>query len=417
MKAVVETKDIERDSASPAPLDPDEAAFTPLPPTVVRLGWVSFLTDVSSEMIFPLIPAFLAGISGAPASALGWIEGVADGTASTLKIVSGRITDRAKRKKPLVLFGYGISSFVRPLVCFAASWPVVLGVRFLDRVGKGVRSAPRDTLIAAAAPPGRRGAAFGLHRAFDNAGAVLGPLVATGLILWFGASFRTVFALSAIPALLSILVLAFGVHEGPAPPGSGESSATKLLPLPSSFRRSVAVMTLFTLAASSDGFLLLKARECGVSAGWLPVLWSGVNAIRAGFSTWGGALSDRFGRKLLLGSAWLLYAGCYAAFASVTTVVGVSAVLAVYALFGALSEGTERALITDLVPAESRGRAFGWMHGLMGFSALIASVVFGWLWDHHGSRVAFLAGAAPALAAAILLVFLVPSTGSAKRPR
>ncbi|MEO6326872.1 MAG: MFS transporter [Thermoanaerobaculia bacterium] len=412
---MVETKDIERDSASPAGLSTPPAGdgTAPLPATVVRLGWVSFLTDVSGEMIFPLIPAFLAGISGAPASALGWIEGVADATASTLKIVSGRLTDRAAKKKPLVLFGYGISSFVRPLVCFAASWPVVLGVRFLDRVGKGVRSAPRDTLIAAAAPPGRRGAAFGLHRAFDNAGAVLGPLVATALILWFGASFRTVFALSAIPAVLSVVVLVFGVKEAPSP-ASGDLKTATLAPLPVSFRRAVGVMALFTLSASSDGFLLLKARECGVSAGWLPVLWSGVNAIRAAFSLWGGGLSDRFGRKVLLGLAWLLYAGCYAAFASVTTIAGVSAVLAVYAMFGALSEGTERALIADLVPPESRGRAFGWMHGLTGFSALIASVAFGSLWDRFGSRTAFLVGAAPAALAALALVFFIPSKASAK---
>lgn len=406
MNAVVDSKDIGGDSA-PGPVEPP--ALVPLPAAVVRLGWVSFFTDVSSDMIFPLIPAFLAGISGTPAQALGWIEGVADATASTLKIVSGRISDRAGRKKPLVLFGYGISSLVRPLVALAPTWPVVLGVRFVDRVGKGIRSTPRDTLIANAAPPGRRGAAFGLHRAFDNAGAVFGPLLAAGLILWFHASIRTVFALAAIPAAVSLLVLAFGVKETE---GAGKVGAALpgLAPLSGEFRRAVAVMTLFTLSASSDGFLLLKAKEAGVSAGWLPVLWSFFNGVRAALSTWGGGLSDRFGRKRLLFAAWILYAVCYISFAFTTTIAGILLVIAVYAAQGALSEGTEKALVADLVPAESRGRAFGWMQGLMGFAALLASVLFGWLWEHHGSRVAFLAGAAPAFLAAVALAIVVPST-------
>ena len=203
MKAVVETRDIPGDSA------PSGAAG--LPKAVVRLGWVSFLTDVSSEMIVPLLPAFLATLSGVPAMALGWIEGVAETTASFVKIISGRFTDRAKAKKPLVFLGYGLSSIARPIIGLAPSWGAVVAIRFFDRVGKGIRTAPRDTMIANAAPPGRRGAAFGLHRGFDNAGAVLGPLVAAGLVGWMGFSLRSVFLLAAIPAALSLLVLAFGV--------------------------------------------------------------------------------------------------------------------------------------------------------------------------------------------------------------
>ncbi|MCM3875359.1 MAG: MFS transporter, partial [Thermoanaerobaculia bacterium] len=200
---MVETRDIRRDSA------PSGAAG--LPKAVVRLGWVSFLTDVSSEMIVPLLPAFLATLSGVPAMALGWIEGVAETTASFVKIVSGRLADRAKAKKPLVFLGYGLSSLARPIIGLAPSWPAVVLIRFVDRVGKGIRTAPRDTMIANAAPPGRRGAAFGLHRGFDNAGAVLGPLLAAGLVGWLGLNLRSVFLLAAVPAALSLLVLAFGV--------------------------------------------------------------------------------------------------------------------------------------------------------------------------------------------------------------
>ena len=306
-----------------------------LPKAVVRLGWVSFLTDVSSEMIVPLLPAFLATLSGVPAMALGWIEGVADATASFVKILSGKWTDRAKAKKPLVFAGYGLSSLARPLIGLAPGWPTVVLIRFFDRIGKGVRTAPRDTMIANAAPPGRRGAAFGLHRAFDNGGAVFGPLLAAGLVGWLGFSFRTVFLLAAIPAALSLFVLAFGVREEKeeektALKGGGEgrqhdsaseagAAAPTSLPfeekkaptpgeakyeahgseanLPPIFWRAAGVFALFALAASSDTFLLLKANEIGIAAGWLPVLWAFSNGVKSLFSTWGGGLSDRFGRR------------------------------------------------------------------------------------------------------------------------
>jgi MFS family permease len=310
MKAVVETSDMRRDSAPPG--------LAGLPRAVVRLGWVSFLTDVSSEMIVPLLPAFLATLSGVPAMALGWIEGVAETTASFAKIFSGRFTDRAKAKKPLVLLGYGLSSLARPIIGLAPSWPAVVLIRFVDRVGKGIRTAPRDTMIANAAPPERRGAAYGLHRAFDNAGAVLGPLVAAGLVGWLGFSLRSVFLLAAIPAALSLLVLALGVKEkseehekiskekttDPSTGPSHEAHGSEAN-LPPVFWRAAWLIAFFTLAASSDTFLLLKAREIGVAAGWLPVLWAFSNAVKSAFSMWGGGLSDRYGRRRLLLAAWV----------------------------------------------------------------------------------------------------------------
>jgi len=385
----VETRDIAGDS---------------LPPTVVRLGWVSFLTDVSSEMILPLLPAFLATTLGAPASALGWIEGVAETTASFVKIASGRLTDRAPAKKPLVLLGYGLSSLVRPLIGLATIWPVVLALRFVDRIGKGIRTAPRDTLIAAAVPLERRGAAFGLHRAFDNAGAVLGPLLASLLVVAFGFSMKTVFLLSIVPGALSFLVLVTGVPETAAPPAP-EGTGT-VAPLPGAFWRVAGVLTFFTLAASSDTFILLRARELGAPPAALPLLWSMSHAVRSAFGRLGGGLSDRFGRKRLILVGWALYAICYAAFGAVRSLGALVAVLAVYSLYAPLTEGAEKALAADLVPAASRGRAFGWLSGMTGLAALPASVLFGTLWQHAGAGTAFLTGAAIAGVATALLSIL-----------
>ena len=290
-----------------------------LPRTVLALGAVSFLTDASSEMIFPLLPLLLASLPGAPAAALGVIEGVAEATAAAVKVVSGRLSDRAVRRKPLVVAGYALSSVVRPLVALAALWPHVLLVRFLDRIGKGVRSAPRDALIAEVTPPDRRGAAYGLHRAMDNAGAVAGPLLAAALLGLLALPLRTVLALSVVPAALALLVLVLGVREAPRPEAAASVVRAPSAPLPPAFRRAVAAVALFTLSASSDTFLLLKAREVGVSAAGIPLVWAFSNAIRAALGTWGGGLSDRHGRKKVLLAAWTLYAACYALFASCTT--------------------------------------------------------------------------------------------------
>ena len=402
-------------------------------------------------MIVPLLPAFLATLPGAPARALGWIEGIAETTASASKILSGRWTDRARAKKPLVLLGYGLSSVVRPLIGLAPSWPTVAVIRFFDRIGKGIRGAPRDTMIAAAASPERRGAAFGLHRAFDNAGAVLGPLVAAALVGLAGLSFRTVFLLAAIPAAFSLLVLGFLVKEKtrkePVREKDRESSskveestgsvpsdasahclseaslrakeedtrpdASNLGALPPRFWRVAGVVGFFTLAASSDTFILLRAREIGIAAAWLPLLWAFSNAVKSVFSTWGGGLSDRFGRRSLLLAAWGLYAACYAAFAVVTKAAVFVALVGVYSLYYSLSEGTERALVTDLVPSASRGRAFGWLNGLTGLAALPASAGFGLLWERFGAPAAFLTGAGIAAAAAGALLVLVPGRRAA----
>ncbi len=356
-------------------------------------------------MIFSLLPAFLATLPGTPSVAIGLIEGVAEATASTAKVVSGRVTDRISRKKPLVLAGYGLSSSVRPLIAMATGWPAVLILRFLDRIGKGIRSAPRDTLIASVTPASQRGAAYGLHRAFDNTGAFIGPLAGAGLLMFFGLEVRTVFALSIIPGALAVLVLILAVRER-ADSTSLQASIPALpaTPLPPRFWRILGVIFLFTLSASSDSFLLLKALELGMPAATIPLLWAFSNAIRAGFSRLGGGLSDRFGRMRILTAAWTIYAFCYAAFAFLNAGYLMLGVFAIYSLHAALSEGTERALVADLVPPAARGRAFGWFHGVSGVAALPASAVFGWVWKASGSKAAFLMGAAIAAFAVMALL-------------
>jgi MFS family permease len=418
MKPVPDRSAIASDSPPLGPGGPER-----LPKAVFSLGWVSFLTDVGSDMIFPLLPLFLASLGGAPAMALGWIEGTAETTSAALKIVSGRMADRLRRRKPLVVAGYALSSAVRPLMSIAGSWVHVLGFRFVDRIGKGIRSAPRDALIASVTPAGRRGAAYGLHRAFDNAGAVAGPLIAAALMGGLALPLRTVFALTAVPGALAVVVLLVAVKEAPkeeragiAGPSAGAPDRTPAAPLPAAFWRIASVVTLFTLAASSDTFLLLKAREVGVPVALIPVLWAFSNAVRSGFSRWGGGLSDRLGRRALLLAAWVLYAACYAAFSRVTTPVLLTLLIGVYSLHAALSEGTERALVADLVPEGSRGRAFGWLHGMTGLAALPASAGFGWIWQAHGSSTAFLVGASIAAAAVVALLVEWKVDGPAGRP-
>lgn len=402
MNAVVETSDT-------SGLSRGEAGE--IPKTVVRLGWVSALTDVSSEMIVPLLPAFLTTVLRAPATALGWIEGVAETTASFVKIAAGPLSDRARTQKPLVLAGYGLSSLARPLIGLAPGWVTIVLIRLVDRVGKGVRTGPRDMIIARVTPPGRRGAAFGLHRGFDNAGAIVGPLLAAGLVA-LGVSLRGAFLLAAVPGFLSLAVLAFGVKEdAPAPPEAPPQEASG--PLGGDFWRFTMLLTVFTLALSSDTFLLLRAQELGIALAWCPVLWCFSNAVRAVFSKWGGSLSDRHGRRKLILAAWVLYAACYAAFAFVANAWLFVAIVGVYSFHYALTEGAAKALVTDLVQEDVRGRAFGWMNGLTGLAALPASLGFGFIWQKASSRTAFLVGAAIAAVAAIGLLVLGPSRTNA----
>lgn len=381
-----------------------------LNPAVVTLGWVSFLTDVASDMIYPLLPGFLTRTLSAGPAAIGLIEGVAEATASVMKMVSGWWSDRVSRRKPLVLAGYAIAAAARPLVGLAASWVQVLAIRFADRVGKGIRTAPRDALLADLVPPEKRGRAFGLQRAMDNAGAVGGPLLAALLLKFVFEDERPVFLLAAVPGLAAVLLVAWRVREAPrAAPAPGPSPEIKLAfatPLPRRFWISIAIFVLFTLSNSSDAFLLLKARDSGVAVWQIPLLWAFFHAVKSAAGVPGGALADRIGRVPAIALGWSVYTVSYVGFAFVSTASRVWPLFAFYALFYALTEGAERALVADLVAPEARGRAFGVFHGATGLASLPASLLFGLCWKTFGATAAFLAGAGIALiATGALLAF------------
>lgn len=380
---------------------------------------VSFFTDMSSEMIYPLLPLFLTTTLGASASFIGAIEGAAESTASLVKLGSGWWSDKMRRRKPFVVAGYAVASAVRPLIGLAQSASQVLLLRVTDRIGKGIRSAPRDAMIAESVDPAIRGRAYGFQRALDHAGAVAGPIIAFLLLRELGLSLRAVFLLAAIPAAIAVIVVVVAVRE----PRSAAPAPVAAAAPPRLHRRFdrtfwtfLGAVLLFTLGNSTDAFLLLRATDLGVPVSWIPLLWAYLHVVKSATATIGGSLSDRFGRKPLLVSGWLLYAGVYVAFAFATDAWHVWALLAAYGLFYSLTEGAERALVADLVPAADRGAAFGWFHLAIGLGALPASVLFGVLWDRFGAGAAFVTGAGLALAATLLLLLVSPLAQQQRAP-
>lgn len=385
---------------------------------MIALGAVSFFTDVSSEMIYPLLPLFLTSTLGASASVLGAIEGAAESTASLLKLASGWWSDRVRRRKPLVVFGYGLASVARPLVAAAQSATQVLVIRLADRVGKGVRSSPRDALIADSVEPSIRGRAFGFHRAADHAGAVVGPLAAFLLLEGMGVGLRGVFWLAAIPAALAVVTVVVFVRESPGAPGAVPAPtgpAPKVLDpadtrrLPRSFWTYLAIVLVFTLGNSTDAFLLVRAGQLGVPTALIPILWASLHVVKSVLSTPGGMLSDRIGRTPTLIAGWTVYALVYVGFAVADASWHAWALFAGYGVFFALTEATEKALVADLVPVERRGTAFGWFHLAIGLGALPASLLFGVLWDRFGASTAFLVGAGLAAVASLAIAVAGPA--------
>jgi len=380
-----------------------------LPRNVIALGVVSLLTDVSSDMIVPLLPLFITATLGAGPAALGVIEGVAEATASFLKLASGAWSDRASRKKPLVVWGYSLAAVARPLTAFAGSWVHVLFIRFADRTGKGIRTSPRDALIAASVREEVRGKAFGWHRAMDNLGAVLGPAAAFLLLSVGGFSYRTIFLLAAVPGIAAVIALVLFVKEtasGKQDPGKGFRLGDGALPPP--FRRYLFALGVFTLGNASDSFLILRAVDAGVPAGYIPLLWGAFHVVKSSLSTYGGILSDRVGRRKMILAGWAVYAATYAAWGLTQGVYWMVGLFLVYGIHHAACEGAERALVADLVPPERRGTAYGWFHLVVGICALPASVLFGFLWKEFGAPAAFGVSAGLALLAAVLLLLSLP---------
>jgi MFS family permease len=373
---------------------------------VLILGLVSFLTDFSSEMIYPLLPLFLTTVLGAGPAFLGIIEGVAESTASLLKLVSGILSDRVKDRKKLILSGYGLSSLARPLIAAATGPAGVLFIRFGDRIGKGVRTSPRDALIADSVDPTIRGKAYGFHRSMDHAGAIIGPLTATFLLAYFTTDLRTVFWLSAIPGILAVLLIIFKVREVERRKATSNGNLLSICPK-GRLRTYLIILFIFTLGNSSDAFLLLKAGKLGVPAIHIPLLWAFFHVVKMLSSMPFGALSDRIGRRGVIISGWCVYALAYTGFAYASTELHIWLLFAFYGLFYGLTEGVEKALLVDIANPGERGGAFGWYNFAIGAGALPASLLFGVVWQKFGSQVAFGVGASFAVIAALLLIILL----------
>lgn len=385
-------------------------ALIGLPRNIWLIGLISFCNDSASEMLYPVIPLYLSSVLMAGPRALGIIEGIAEATASLLKLFSGVVMDRHRAARPWIILGYGLAGFGRPLIAFAGSWGWVLLIRFADRVGKGLRTSPRDALLASCAGPEQCGLAFGLHRAMDNAGAVAGPLAAFGL-LSLGMPLKHIFLWALLPAVLC-LCLSLGVREPAPATRSRERSAMdwRLRGMPPVFKRYLTAVALFTLGNSSNMFLLLRAGELGVPVERIPLLWAAVSAVAMLFSVPLSALSDRLGRPAVLLGGY----GAYCLFYLAMAVVGDnSAVLFIlfgfYGLFMGATEGVEKAFVADLVDADRRGTAFGWFNLVAGALLLPASVLFGFLYQTVSPACAFLFSAGCSLLAALLIgLFVAP---------
>lgn len=375
---------------------------------VLAIGLVSLLTDIGSEMVVPLLPAFTTVVLGGGAMAVGAIDGLADLVSSVLQVGAGRRTDRTGRRRPFVLLGYALSGLVRPLMAFAGSPWHVVAVRSTDRVGKGLRTAPRESLLAEEATPSTRGKVFGFHRAMDHSGAVLGPLAAILMLGAFNDDLRKVFLCTAVPGLLAVAVAFFWVRESriPAKPAASKAGKWSWVP-PKAVRPILLPVAVFTLGASSDMFLLLLAGKKGASLVAICLLWMGLHVVKVLSSLASGPLVDRWGARVSISLGWLVYIAVYAAMAFAESEAFILAIFLVYGLFHGLTEGPEKAMVAQLTPPDLKGTCFGWYGLTTGVLALPAGLFFGWLWDAHGQAWAFGSGAAFA-AVALVLLWLQP---------
>lgn len=374
---------------------------------VFFLSLTSFLTDASSEIIYPLLPIFLTGVLGATTVFVGLVEGVAETTASLFKLFSGWFSDKIKKRKILVVMGYTLSSITRPLMAIAAAPWNVLAIRFVDRIGKGTRNSPRDALIADSCEPQEKGRSFGFNRAMDHAGAMVGSLTVFFLLLGVTKNYRLVFALASIPALLAIVTVTFFTYDiKPALPVKDETRLEFKF-FNRKFKIFLSAVFVFTLGNSSDAFLLLRAKDLGVGIAFIPLLWFALHVVKSLTSTPSGILSDKFGRKRVILLGWFIYALVYFGFGFAGNALHVWLLFCIYGLFYGLTEGVERALVADLVPTESRGSAYGIYNFVIGIGALPASVMMGILWQAFGPHAAFLFGASLALIASVMFALFV----------
>jgi MFS family permease len=387
------------DDATPA----DAAPVKSLPRNVKVLGFASLLNDVASEMIFPLLPGFLVTLLGGNKFLLGVIEGLADSVASLLKLWSGGLSDRAGRRKGFVVYGYSMAALVRPLVgLIVAPWQLA-AVRVTDRIGKGIRTAPRDALIADSCVPQQRGRAFGFHRAMDHLGAAIGPLLATTFLWFWPDRIRTLFLITLLPGLAVVALVVFGLKEAPATSSPRPRVHLTLAPFDRNFRLFLFSLVVFSLGNSSDAFLLYRAGELGVPTVLLPTLWCVFHVLKSLANVVFGHAVDRFGPKRFIVLGWFVYSLVYLAFAVATSAWQAWVIFLCYALFYGLTEPAEKTLVAALVGPDRKGLAFGWFNFSIGITTLPASLLFGALYQEFGPLAAFGTGAGLALLASVLV--------------
>ena len=385
-----------------------DAAKARLPTSVVVLGWVSFLNELSSQIVASLIPLLLASVLGAGPVALGLIEGFADAVASLLKLWAGRRSDvLGQKRKGFIVGGYGLSVITRPLIGLAVNWPVVLLLRSLDRAGKGLRGAPRDALVADATPKSLQGKAYGLNRALDYAGAVGGSLIAAAALTYVSDKISTVIFLSVIPGVCAVLLLAFVVKDAPSVAKDQKQKVVSplrwsILSAPS--RRFLTVLIVFSCSRASESFILLRAHELGMSTVTVLLLWALLCAIQSGVAWAGGGLSDRFSKTTVVALTWLAYGAGLIGIATIATTGGLWIAVAFYALLTGIGEGAEKALVSELATDADRGTAFGWYNMIVGLAAIPAGLIFGVIWSQVGAGTAFAAFGGLAIASAMVVL-------------
>ena len=383
-----------------------------LPKGVWALGFVSLLMDVSSEMVHSLLPMFMATVLGANAFSIGLIEGLAESTALVVKVFSGVLSDYFGRRKPLALLGYGLGACSKPLFALAPSLGWVVTARLIDRVGKGLRGAPRDALVADITPPALRGAAFGLRQSLDTVGSFLGPLLAVGLMLLWADDFRAVFWVAVIPGLLAVVVLALGVHEAKPAPGTPRTNPVQraqLARLGSGYWWVVGVGAVFTLARFSEAFLILRAHQSGIAMALVPLVMVAMNIVYSASAYPFGALSDRMSHRKLLGLGLLVLIAADAVLASSGHWAAVLGGVALWGLHMGISQGLLATMVADAAPADLRGTAYGCFNLMSGLAMLLASVTAGLLWDRYGAPATFAAGAAFSVLALLGLLARPPA--------
>lgn len=386
------------------------------PRNVFFLGLTSFFTDISSEMVYPLIPIFLTTVLGAPVAIVGLIEGIAESTASILKVFSGWLSDRLHGRKKLTVIGYGLAALGKPILALSFVWWQVLIARFIDRFGKGVRTSPRDALIADSSSSKEYGKSFGFHRSMDTLGAALGPLLAFAVLPLLHNNFRVYFGLAIIPAFIGVGALVLFVKEK-ARAVKFKGIKLSLKPFARQFKLFLMIVLLFTIGNSSDAFLILRARNVGVSIGLIPLVYFVFNMVYAVSSTPAGSLSDRIGRKTVIIAGYLVFSLVYLGFALVKSPFTVWLLFAAYGLYYAFTEGIFKAFTADIVPADLRGTAYGFLNLVLGAALLPASLIAGFLWDRIDPSAPFFFGSAVSLLALILFILLIPGDGKKRLPR